>query len=238
MSKPAVTAVYGAAGRMGREVLRQAWRFDALNLKYGYDVSGAGEVVEKIKIQKPPKVLSDGVQLVLDFSVADAVLEHLELALTARAAYVCAVTGLPDEVMNELRASANKIPVLQSANFSAGMNVLFKLAVSAAHALPGYERHIFETHHAAKKDSPSGTALHLAGALREAGQGDTEITAVRMGDVTGEHRILFGGPGERLEIIHHADSRAVFAVGALRAAEWLIKHRSAGFYRMSDVLGI
>jgi 4-hydroxy-tetrahydrodipicolinate reductase len=238
MSKPAVVALFGAGGRTGREVLKQTWRFDTLDVKYGYDIAGAGETVEKVKLQKPPNALPEGVQLVIDFSAADAVLAHLDLALSARAAYICAVTSLSEEILNELRASANEIPVLQSANFSAGMNVMFKLAVNAAHALPGYERHIFETHHAAKKDAPSGSALHLAGAIREAGEGDTEITAVRMGDVTGEHRILFGGPGERLEIIHHADSRAVFAVGALRAAEWLIEHRSAGFYRMSDVLGL
>lgn len=238
MSDPARVVLFGAAGRMGREVLKQSWRQDTLDICYAYDVQGAGERIEKVTVVVPPTRLSEDVRLVMDFSTADAVLGNLDLALNQGAAYLCGVTGLPDSMMNELRASANEIPVLHSANFSAGMNVMFKLAVLVAHALPGYERHILETHHAEKKDLPSGTALHLAGAIREAGAGDTNITALRMGDVAGEHRIVFGGPGERLEIVHHADSRAVFAVGALRAAEWLIEHRTAGYHRMSDVLGV
>ena len=82
------------------------------------------------------------------------------------------------------------------------------LAALTAKALPGYDRHIFEIHHKRKKDSPSGTALRLADRVREVVNEDTLITALRMGDVTGEHTLIFGGPGERLEIVHHADSRA------------------------------
>jgi 4-hydroxy-tetrahydrodipicolinate reductase len=235
MSEPKAAALFGAAGRMGREILKQAWRTDEIRIALGYDLTQAGEIIETVTILTPPEQLPPEVRVLLDFSTAEAVLEHLNLALNAGCAYVCGVTGLPDEVMNELRASANEIPVLYAANFSQGMTVMTMLAKTAASTLRGYERHIVEIHHAEKKDVPSGTALHLAQAVAEAAGGETEITAVRMGDVTGEHRIIFGGPGERLEIIHRADSRAVFAVGALRAAAWIAK-KSPGFYKMADVV--
>ena len=235
MSEPAISALFGAAGKMGREILNHAWRESELLVVYGYDLSCAGEIVETLTVEAPPETLPDDVRIVLDFSAAEAVLGNLDLALRQGAAYLCGVTGLPETTMNELRASANEIPVLHSPNLSPGMNVMFHLAALAARKLPGYERHIFEIHHSQKKDSPSGTALHLAREIeRETGE-ETNITSLRMGDVLGEHRLLLGGPGERLEIIHRADSRAVFAVGALRAASWLVK-KQPGFYKMSDVL--
>ncbi|RPH92387.1 4-hydroxy-tetrahydrodipicolinate reductase, partial [candidate division KSB1 bacterium] len=234
-SKVYSVVLFGATGRMGREILKQAWRHDDLKFAFGYDLKNPGETVEKLMIQTQPDGLPDGIRIAMDFSSPDAVLEHLELALAAGVSYLCGVTGLPQEVVNELRAAANEIPVMHSANYSSGMNVMFKLAALAAQSLPGYERHILELHHAEKKDYPSGTALHLENVVREQVKEETPITALRMGDVTGEHRIVFGGPGERLEIVHRADARAVFAVGALRAASWLV-HRSPGYYTMKDVL--
>ena len=235
MSDHTVVALFGAAGKMGREILRQAWRHDDLEIEYCYDTKHAGEIVDSRTVLALPRSLPDDVRLVIDFSAAAAVQDHLDLALDRRAAYLSGVTGLPQDVLNELRAAANEIPVLYSPNMAAGMHVMFKIAALSAKALPNYERHILEIHHTEKKDSPSGSALRLADSIREAVQDNTPITSLRMGDVTGEHRITFGGPGERIEIIHHADSRAVFAVGALRAAEWLI-HKSPGFYGMGDVL--
>ncbi|MFZ5433928.1 MAG: 4-hydroxy-tetrahydrodipicolinate reductase [Calditrichota bacterium] len=235
MAKPAVIALYGAAGRMGREILKQAWRHDALLIAYGYDAENIGDIVETITIETPPDALPGDVKGIMDFSAADAVLDHVSVALAAGVPYLCGVTGLPEDTINELRASANEIPVLYSPNMAPGMNVMVRLAALAARALPGYERHILEVHHTQKKDSPSGTALHLAGAVAEATGEEPPITALRMGDVPGEHRFLLGGPGERLEIIHRADSRAVFAVGALRAMEWLLK-KSPGYYKMAEVL--
>ncbi|HEY3295143.1 MAG TPA: dihydrodipicolinate reductase C-terminal domain-containing protein [bacterium] len=235
MSEPAGIALFGAAGKMGREILRQAWRHDELRIAYAYDTKHAGEVVESTTVLALPPALPEDVRLVMDFSAAAAVQDHLDLALNQRAAYLTGVTGLPQDVLNELRAAANEIAVLHSPNMAAGMHVMFKIAALTAKALPNYERHILEIHHTEKKDAPSGTALGLAHAVRDAVEETTPITSLRMGDVTGEHRITFGGPGERIEIIHRADSRAVFAVGALRAASWLL-HKSPGFYGMGDVL--
>lgn len=235
MADSAPAVLFGAAGRMGQELLRQAWRYDALHIARGYDKVRIGEVAETLVIEDEPDRLAPEIKLVIDFSAADAVLTHLDLALAAGVPFLTGVTGLADDVLNELRAAANEIPVLYSPNMSPGMNVMIRLSALAARALPNFERHIVEVHHTQKQDAPSGTALHLAAAVDQAAGDETPVTALRMGDVIGEHRFLLGGPGERLEIIHRADSRAVFAAGALRAAAWLLK-KSPGFYKMADVL--
>jgi 4-hydroxy-tetrahydrodipicolinate reductase len=238
VSKPHIVALFGAAGRMGREILKQAPHFADLRLSYAYDVTHAGEKIESLKVQAPPAQLPDDVQAMIDFSAGAVVLEHLDLALNARAAYVCGVTGLAQDIMNELRAAGNEIPVFHSPNMAAGMNLMFHLAALTAQTLPNYARHVIEVHHAAKKDAPSGTALKLDEAVEKVTGESTEITSLRMGDVIGEHRLIFAGAGERLEITHRADSRTVFAFGAIRAVAWVLEHRYPGFYTMRDVLGL
>lgn len=220
---------------MGREILHAARDSAALHIARGYDVTGIGDRAETLTIEHEPQTLPPEIKLIIDFSAASAVLPHLDLALDAGVPYLTGVTGLPDATVNELRAAANEIPVLYSPNLSPGMNVMFRLAAQAARALPDFRRQILEIHHTRKLDSPSGTALQLAAVVDGETGGATEITALRMGDVTGEHRLFLGGPGERLEIIHRADSRAVFAAGALRAARWLL-NKSPGFYNMADVI--
>ena len=214
---------------MGAEILRLGPEFAALHLAYSWDLHPPAAPV--------PSVLPEDVRLTMDFSLAAAVPAHLELASARGAAYLCGVTGLPAETQALLRAASTEIPVLWSPNLSVGMNLMFALAATAARTLPDFTRQIIETHHTRKLDAPSGTALRLNDAVREAVDADTPITALRMGDVVGEHRLIFGGPGERLELIHRADSRAVFASGALRAAEWLLSQRP-GYYSMSQVLGL
>jgi 4-hydroxy-tetrahydrodipicolinate reductase len=225
-------ALFGAAGRMGREILSQVPNYPHLRIAYAYDVHHEGDEIEGIGIDPPPPSLPKDVRVVIDFSTADAVMENVELAAVRKVAYVCGVTGLSPATLQVLKQSAASIPVLHAPNMSPGMNVMFRLAVLTAEALPGYDRQIIEIHHSRKKDAPSGTALRLAEDLH-----GTPITALRMGDVTGEHSLIFGGPGERLEIIHHADSRAVFAHGALRAAQWIIE-KNPGFYSIEDVLAL
>jgi 4-hydroxy-tetrahydrodipicolinate reductase len=230
-------ALFGAAGRMGREILQQAVSFPHLRIAYAYDPHHEGDEIDGLPVENPPPSLPKDVRAVMDFSAAEAVMENVELAVVRQVAYVCGVTGLSPATMQVLQHSANSIPVLHSPNMSAGMNVMFRLAELTAKALPGYDRHILEIHHTRKKDAPSGTALRLADSLQEVVNEDTPITALRMGDVTGEHTLIFGGPGERLEIVHHADSRAVFAHGALRAAEWILD-KKAGIYSMAEMLGL
>ena len=225
-------ALFGAAGRMGREILSQAANYPHLRIAYAYDPHHEGDEIEGKGIDPPPPSLPKDVRVVIDFSAADAVMENVELAVIRKVAYVCGVTGLSAATMQVLKQSAGTIPVLHAPNMSPGMNVMFRLAALTAKALPDYDRHVFEIHHTRKKDAPSGTALRLAEQM-----GDTPITALRMGDVTGEHCLIFGGPGERIEIVHHADSRSVFAHGALRATEWIME-KEPGMYSMVQVIGI
>ena len=234
---PSAVALFGAAGRMGQEILKQTWRYPQLRLGYAFDEQHVGDKFAEVIIQAPPVSLPQDTKAVLDFSGADAVMQNAELALIRKVPYVCGVTGLSAATLKVLEQFADDIPVLLAPNMSPGMNVMFRLVRDIIRALPDYERHIFEIHHTEKKDAPSGTALKLADQLREAGGEDTPITALRMGDVAGEHRVIFGGPGERIELIHRADSRAVFAVGALRATVWMLD-KEPGMYAMTDVLGL
>lgn len=229
-------ALYGGAGRMGREILQAAAGHPHLRIAYAYDHHGDGDEVHGVAIDHPPASLPKDVRVVIDFSASEAVMENVELAVVRKVAYVCGVTGLSPATRQVLKMSADSIPVLHAPNMSPGMNTMFRLAAMAAKTLPGYDRHVFEVHHTRKKDAPSGTALRLVESVREAVNEDTPTTALRVGDVVGEHRLIFGGPGERLEIVHRADSRAVFAHGALRAAEWIVG-REPGFYGMGHVLG-
>lgn len=237
MAETAEIGLFGAAGRMGAEILALGPEFATLTLSYGYDRQAIGERRGSLTVEALPDALPETVRLMIDFTLAEAVPTHLELTRKARIPYLCGVTGLSEATIAGLKTAAAEIPVLWSPNMSVAMNLMFALAASASRALPDYHRHIIESHHTRKKDAPSGTALRLADSIRDAIHGETEITALRMGDIVGEHRLIFGGPGERLELVHRADSRAVFASGALRAATWLLS-KPAGFYSMRDVLGV
>jgi 4-hydroxy-tetrahydrodipicolinate reductase len=230
-------ALFGAAGRMGREILSQAEDFPRVKITAGYDPAGAAQFFRKLQIEPEPGSLKPDVRVAIDFSICKAVPTNARIAARGRAAYLCGVTGLSHEILGILHDVAEKVPVLCAPNMSMGMNLMFGLAAKAAAALPDYGRQIIETHHLRKVDSPSGTAVRLAYAIDQVIGGKTEIISMRLGDVIGEHRLVLGGPGERLEIVHRADDRSVFAKGALRAAEWLVD-RAPGFYSMADVLGI
>jgi 4-hydroxy-tetrahydrodipicolinate reductase len=157
-----------------------------------------------------------------------------------------------------MSAAAKKIPLIHSPNFSLGVNLLFYLTAQAAKALPeGFDPEVIEIHHRLKKDAPSGTAKRLLEILAEARKAQPEVVArhgrsgepgertnseigvhaVRGGDVVGDHTVLLAGEGERIELIHRASSREVFARGALRAAQWLVG-KPPRAYAMVDVLGL
>lgn len=222
---------------MGRELLKLAATRHDLRITHAYDLARVGERVEDHLIEAVPHDLPGDVQVVIDFSSPPALAVHLGLAMKRNCAYVSGVTGFAVDPAPAFERAAKEIAVLHAANMSAGMSVLMSLAAQAAKALPDYKRYITEIHHTAKQDMPSGTALKIADAIHAAVHEPTEIASLRMGDVIGEHRLIFGGPGERLEIVHRADTRTVFAAGALRAATW-ISGRNAGLYSMTDVLAL
>lgn len=202
-------------------------------------------------------LLAEG-EVVIDFSAPSASLEHSAIAVDARRAMVIGTTGFSATEREQLTRAAQFIPLVLSPNMSLGVNVLFKTAAQMAKALgETYDLEIVEAHHRLKKDAPSGTALRLAQVLAEATSrnldevgvyarkghigerrsGEIGIQTLRAGDIVGDHTVLFGGPGERLELTHRAHSRDTFATGALHAARWVVQ-QPPGLYSMFDVLGM
>lgn len=187
--------------------------------------------------------------VIIDFSIPQASARLAELAARRRKPIVIGTTGLTRAQSAILGACSKKIPVFHAPNFSLGMNLLLFLAELAASALArgpgaasdapnrmGYGADILETHHALKRDAPSGTALQLAEAVRRAGTlGAVPIASRRLGGVVGEHALTFANAFERLELTHRAESRDAFAQGALEAALWTAK-RGPGLYGMRQMM--
>jgi 4-hydroxy-tetrahydrodipicolinate reductase len=192
--------------------------------------------------------------VLIDFTRPEGTLQHLEHCKAA----VIGTTGFSASQLKTISERAKRIPIVLSPNFAIGVNVVFRLAETAARALgDAYDVEIVEAHHRHKVDAPSGTALKLgeiiASALKTNLQkeakhgrhGDTGerpakqigFHAIRGGDIVGEHTVIFAGSGERVEVTVRSQSRMTYAAGALRAAKWL-KGRPAGLYDMSDVLGM
>jgi 4-hydroxy-tetrahydrodipicolinate reductase len=174
----------------------------------------------------------------IDFSTAAATVGVCQACTKYRKPLVLGTTGHDEAQKTSVADAAKEIPIVFAANFSTGVNVLFALTRRATELLGNdFDLDVIEMHHRTKKDAPSGTARRLLEILREARGTKEEITAksIRVGDIVGDHRVIFAGPGERLELVHRAASRETFALGALRAARWIID-RPPGLYRMEDVL--
>ena len=171
---------------------------------------------------------------------------------------VLGTTGFGKGHIQEITGLAKKIPCMMASNMSMGVNLLLKVLQDIARALgDDYDIEIIEAHHHMKKDAPSGTALKMAqviadaldrnldevavyarkGIIGERKAKEIGIQAIRAGDIVGEHTVMFGGLGERIEVTHKVSSRDTFARGALRAALW-VHGKSAGLYDMQDVLGL
>jgi 4-hydroxy-tetrahydrodipicolinate reductase len=195
--------------------------------------------------------------VVVDFSSATATARLIELAVAARKPLVIGTTGHSAGEKKQLLALAAKVPTVWAGNFSVGVNLLFALTARAARVLgDDYDAELVEMHHRHKKDAPSGTAVRLLelilearklgpDALRHGRSGltgertrkEVGVHALRGGDVVGDHTVIFAGTGERIELTHKASDRAVFARGALRAAQWVVA-QPPGVYDMQDVLGL
>jgi 4-hydroxy-tetrahydrodipicolinate reductase len=256
-------AIAGAAGRMGQAVLRAA-REEAIEIvgalehagspALGRDVgeiAGLGSIGVEIGADVGSALL--GADVVIDFSKPDAVRTLAAGAARAGVAIVSGTTGLDAAATKALDDAAAKVAVLWSPNTSVGVVVLAELARQAAKLLgPGFDVEIVETHHRNKVDAPSGTAVRLAEAVGEARAGlvrttgrdgqvgarkpeEIGVLALRGGDVIGDHSVHFLGNGERLELVHRATSRELFARGAIRAAV-AMAGKPAGRYTMKDVV--
>lgn len=214
-----------------------------------------GEAIAAAVAEDPGFAIDpDHGDVLIDFSAPAALQASLDRAISASVPIVVGTTGLDDLASHRLAAAAERVAVLRAANTSLGVALLAELAERAARALgPNWDVEIVEAHHRLKADAPSGTALALgeavalgrgtdlkaergrdgAGLKREAGT--IGFASVRGGTVTGDHDVLFLGPDERLVLSHRAESRAIFARGALAAARFLIG-RPPGLYSMRDVI--
>lgn len=220
------------------------------------EVAGCGRV--GVVVTADLSALADRAEVLMDFTSPEATLNHLRVMGDRRKAMVIGTTGLTGEQLSELRTGAKLIPCVFSPNMSVGVNVILKVLSDVARTLgEEYDIEVLEAHHRLKKDAPSGTALKIAevlakatgkdlaavaaygrrGLIGERKRGEIGIQVIRAGDIVGDHTVLFGGMGERIEITHRAQSRDTFALGALRAARWVVK-QPPGVYDMQDVLGL
>lgn len=210
--------IHGASGRMGRALLRLA------AAEPGLQVVAAVAPAAEPDVAAPWFTTLDAVpdfDVAIDFSQPDGFVAVLAACVARGRPLVSGTTGLAPAQRQALDTAAVRIPVLWAANFSAGVAVLAVLARQAAAALPDWDADIVEAHHVHKKDAPSGTALFLGEAV-QAGRGRApHYASLRAGDIVGEHTLQLSAAGERLELVHRATDRDIFARGALRAARGL-----------------
>jgi 4-hydroxy-tetrahydrodipicolinate reductase len=228
--------IAGIAGRMGGRLLELASRDPAFEVVYGLEAPSTVAALPGLPIGSDKSFIQKG-DVVLDFTVADATVALLPEVVRYRKAMVIGTTGFSAEQEAKMTQAAKEIPIVVSFNMSLGVNVFFKAAQEVAKALPGYAVHIQETHHTKKKDAPSGTALQAGRLIEKVSKQKVTYESFREGDVVGDHRIIFKGPSDRLELLHHAESRDIFATGALQAAKW-VAGKAPGLYSMRDVLGL
>jgi 4-hydroxy-tetrahydrodipicolinate reductase len=237
----------GAQGRMGASVTALAAAEPGLGVTIGAAANSGEELAAGIA----------ACDVVVDFSSPRATRALLELAATHRKPVVIGTTGHAPEDKAALVDLARRSPCVWAGNFSVGVNLLFALVRRAAGVLgEEYDAEVLEMHHRFKADAPSGTATRLLELILAARSLDTRalrhgrhglvgartpsevgVHALRGGDVVGDHTVIFAGLGERLELTHKASDRAIFARGALRAAQW-VATQPAGLYDMQDVLGL
>ena len=236
MTNPVRLLVHGANGRMGQSLLRLC-RDENTGCSVVAAVSRkvAARVVEGVPQFAASELAGvPGFDVAVDFSLPEGFDAILGVCLARGMALVSGTTGLSASQEAALDAAATQIPLTWASNYSLGVAVLHELVERAARALPGWDCDIVESHHTRKLDAPSGTALTL-GASAGQGGATPHYASIRAGDIVGEHLVQFTTAGERIELIHRATSRDIFARGALHVASRL-SGRPAGRYRVADLL--
>jgi len=263
--KPKLTVV-GAAGRMGRRIIALAAESGQLEIAGAVDVESHPQIGSDVGLLAGVGALDVALaaswpketDVAIDFSLPEGADKTLRHCTEEGIALVMGTTGLSPAQQKAIRAAADRIPIIYGTNMSVGMNVLFKVVGQVAAMLgEEYDIEIVEQHHRFKKDAPSGSALTLAERVceatgRDAGaclthgrcgkdalraKGTIGMHAVRAGDITGVHSVIYSTQGETLTLNHTAHSRDTFVRGAVRAAEWLAG-KGPGLYTMPDVLGL
>lgn len=249
--------VSGAAGRMGKALAGVVAERDdvgivALLVRSGSALDSHPSTIVGNPAYATKLAASIEADVLIDFSGPSGFDATLDLALSRGIAFVSGSTGLDPSQIETLDKAASRIPLMWAANFSVGVAVLEHLVCEAARLLPEWDCEIFEAHHRHKLDAPSGTALmlgrhaakargaeHSTPGMDRSGArkaGSIGYAVSRGGDIVGEHEVRLVGIGERVELVHRASDRDIFAKGALRAACWL-SGQTAGRYTMADMLG-
>ncbi|MCF6158453.1 MAG: 4-hydroxy-tetrahydrodipicolinate reductase [wastewater metagenome] len=257
-------AINGACGRMGIRIVTLTLEDQELRLTAALERPGhpaLGQDIGTIAACgetgiKVTETLDAPAQVLIDFSSPESTMNTAEMCVTKNIALIVGTTGLTARHHEKIQHASQYIPCLVSPNMSVGVNTLLDLVSRAAGMLgKDFDIEILETHHRFKKDAPSGTALRIAERICEAtnrkmdkdvvygrygitGERPTNqigVHAIRSGDVIGDHTVIFGGLGERIEITHKAHTRDTFACGAIRAAKF-IAHKPPGIYSLSDAL--
>lgn len=243
----------GCCGKMGKMITECTNQFPNLEIVAGID---------KFPKEAPYPVFKDESELnvdydvLLDFSRADALNGLLELTEKTKKPFVICSTGFSKEQLELIEEKSKTLPLFRSANMSLGINLINSLLKKVAPMLYGnYDIEIVEKHHNQKVDAPSGTAVLLADTIKDSLKDETKfvygregnhkreqneigIHAIRGGSIVGDHDVIFAGTGEVIELSHKAISREVFAVGALKACEYMANITEPGHYDMNDVIGL
>lgn len=262
-------AVVGASGRMGRMLIRAISEMEGVVLAGALERPGtpalgkdagvlAGLAANGVPILADMTAAFSKADGIIDFTAPAATIEFARYAATRRMLHIIGTTGLSDSDMAAIREAGQSTTIVQSGNYSLGVNLLAALVRRATRALgEDYDIEVLEMHHRHKVDAPSGTALLLGQAAadgREIGLGQHSVrvrdghtgprkegtigfATLRGGSVVGDHSVILAGPGERITLGHYAEDRSIFAHGAVKAALWA-REQSPGLYSMADVLGI
>lgn len=245
--------ISGSNGRMGHVLEELCGAAPDLRVAAGFDILGPSE--RDFPVYSTPSEFTGRADVVVDFSHPAALASLLAYCVRRKLPAVLATTGYVPEQLAEIKAAARSIPIFRSANLSLGVNVLRELVRQAAALLgENFDVEIVERHHSKKVDTPSGTALLLADALAGAlpyepqyvydrhsrrqprGRREIGISSVRGGTIAGDHEVIFAGRDEVVELRHSAQSREVFAAGALKAARFLSGCQAPGLYGMDHLM--
>ena len=243
----------GCCGKMGTVIRSVINEFPNLKIEAGID-KFPKEI--GIPVFKNPLDVDIEYDVLLDFSRSDALYDLIELTKLTQKPIVLCSTGYTDKDLNYIKDASTTLPIFKSANMSLGVNLINSLLKKITPLLYGnYDIEIIEKHHNQKVDAPSGTALLLADSIRDSIKEETNyingrhgqkkrekneigIHAIRGGSIVGDHDVIFAGTGEVIELSHKAISRDVFAIGSLKACEYMSNITTAGLYNMEDVLGL
>ncbi len=247
--------ICGIAGRMGHEIINTVNEFSDIKIVAGLEISGhamVGKKIDEIMVYDDVKKAMVGCDCVVDFTNHKATLALLHLMESIPKPFISGSTGFDKHDFESIKEISRKIPIFIAPNMSLGVNTLYELVKYTSKSLSDFDIEIIETHHKLKKDAPSGTAKAIldvvkvnrpdlktvterCGITGERKKEELGIFAVRGGDLIGEHRVMFLGSGEFIELRHYATSRRCFARGALAAVRFMVQKQS-GFYTMHDLL--